>query len=72
MRRWLKKHKKESNLIFSDSMLRHLHNYFESLDENGDGSIEPEELEDPLMLFGLCQRREEVDQVLRCSLFKMQ
>ena len=47
-------------LTFSEQMKEKLKNYFISLDEDGNCAISPEELEDPLILFGLCKNKEQV------------
>ena len=39
-------------------MLKKLRKYFVDLDEDGSNSISSNELEDPLILFGMCDSKE--------------
>jgi Ca2+-binding EF-hand superfamily protein len=66
-RRWLQRRGKESRLLFSDKMKDRLKKYFLSLDEDGSETISSNELEDPLILFGLCQNRKEVNSLFSCT-----
>lgn len=59
-RAWLKSRGKEDYISFSDKALIELRKYFNSLDQNNNGSIGVEELEDPFIAFGLSDNREEV------------
>jgi hypothetical protein len=59
-RQWLRKRGKTNRITFNEQMIDKLKHYFSSLDEDGSNSISPNELEDPLILFGICQNREEV------------
>ena len=42
-------------------MLEKLQKYFVALDEDGSNSVSVDELEDPLILFGMCQNKQEVE-----------
>jgi Ca2+-binding EF-hand superfamily protein len=42
-------------------MLEKLQKYFVALDEDGSNSVSADELEDPLILFGMCQNKQEVE-----------
>ena len=59
-RAWLKTHGKSLYINFEDKVLAELRKYFNSLDNDGGGSIGVEELEDPFIAFGLSDTREEV------------
>jgi Ca2+-binding EF-hand superfamily protein len=65
-RQWLKRRGKDDRLQFSDEMIRRLKDYFSSLDQDSSASISSNELEDPLLLFGLCQNRQDVEDVFKC------
>jgi Ca2+-binding EF-hand superfamily protein len=67
-RQWLKKRGKNNRLLFSDKMISKLQSYFKSLDDDGNNMISCSELEDPLILFGLCKNRKEVDDIFSCKL----
>jgi hypothetical protein len=41
-------------------MIRKLKEYFTSLDQDNSATISSAELEDPLLLFGLCKNRQDV------------
>lgn len=59
-RSWLLTHGKGHVLNFSDEQLKKLRECFNSLDDDGSGSIGVEELEDPLIGMGFAESREEV------------
>jgi len=65
MKQWLRKHGKSNRIAFSNEMVDKLAKYFYSLDEDGSNTISANELEDPLILFGLCKNREEVDNLFK-------
>lgn len=65
-RQWLKRRGKDDRLQFSDKMIRRLKDYFCSLDTDNSASISSSELEDPLLLFGLCQNKHDVEDVFKC------
>ena len=46
-------------------MLKKLRKYFVDLDEDNSNSVSPSELEDPLILFGMCQNKEEVSALFK-------
>ena len=58
LRNWLKSRGKEHCIDFEDEELRQLRNYFNSLDDDGSGSIGVDELEDPLIALGLVDNRQ--------------
>ena len=58
LRKWLKTRGKEHCIDFEDEELRKLRNYFNSLDDDGSGSIGVDELEDPLIALGLVDNRQ--------------
>jgi len=60
LRNWLKSRGKEHCIDFEDEELRQLRNYFNSLDEDGSGSIGVDELEEPLIALGLVDNRQQV------------
>ena len=63
-RKWLCKHGKQHLLDFQDSEIKKLKECFDSLDDDGSGSIGIEELEDPLIGLGFCETREEVKEIV--------
>jgi len=63
-RAWLKKHGKRKYIDFEESELQELRKYFNSLDEDGSGSIGVDELQDPLIALGLAETREEVQSII--------
>ena len=63
-RRWLIKHGKEGLLDFKDDEIRRLKICFNSLDEDGSGSIGIDELEEPLIGLGFADTREEVKELI--------
>lgn len=67
-RKWLKRRGKADRLQFSDHMISKLKDYFSSLDQDSSASISSNELEDPLLLFGLCQNKQDVEDVFKCIL----
>lgn len=48
-------------------MIERLKQYFLSLDQDGSQTISSTELEDPLILFGLCNNRKDVDDLFGCT-----
>lgn len=60
MRKWLKSRGKEHCLDFEDEEKKQLRAYFNSLDDDGSGSIGVDELEDPLIALGLVDNRQQV------------
>lgn len=48
-------------------MIERLKQYFMSLDQDGSQTISSTELEDPLILFGLCNNRKDVDDLFGCT-----
>jgi len=58
LRKCLKSRGKEHCIDFEDEELRQLRNYFNSLDDDGSGSIGVDELEDPLIALGLVENRQ--------------
>jgi Ca2+-binding EF-hand superfamily protein len=52
-------------------MIDKLKHYFISLDEDGSNSVSPNELEDPLILFGLCKDKEEVSEFFKGASFSI-
>lgn len=48
-------------------MIDRLKQYFLSLDQDGSQTISSTELEDPLILFGLCNNRKDVDDLFGCT-----
>ena len=56
-RKWLKQRGKDDCIDFQEDERRLLKEYFESLDEDGGGSIGVDELEDPLIALGLVDNR---------------
>ena len=65
LRKWLKKRGKTHCIDFDDEELKQLRGYFNSLDEDGSGSIGVEELEDPLIALGLVENRQQVQQIVK-------
>ena len=63
-RRWLVKHGKEHLLDFKDDEICRLKRCFNSLDEDGSGSIGLEELEEPLIGLGFAENRAEAQEIL--------
>jgi len=51
--KWLTKHGKEKYIDFDEQTLKTLHECFDSLDDDGSGTIGVDELEDPLIALGL-------------------
>lgn len=64
-RQWLKSHGKSDRIQFDDFEIKELRKYFNSLDNDGSGRIEVDELEDPLIALGLVQTREEVEKLVK-------
>ena len=58
------KHGKDKYIDFKDKQLKKLRNYFNSLDEDGSGSIGVDELEDPLIALGLVETRQQVKEII--------
>ena len=58
------KHGKEDLLDFKDDEISRLKRCFNSLDEDGSGSIGLEELEEPLIGLGFAENRAEVQEIL--------
>lgn len=56
-RKWLLNRGKSKYIDFTDKQLRKLRGYFNSLDNDGAGSIGVDELEDPLIALGLVENR---------------
>ena len=56
-RDWLLKHGKAHCIEFQQEELNKLRTYFNSLDDDGSGSIGVDELEDPLIALGLVDNR---------------
>lgn len=56
-RQWLIKHGKEEFIDFDEHYLKTLHECFDSLDDDGSGTIGVDELEDPLIALGLVNNR---------------
>jgi hypothetical protein len=48
-------------------MIRKLKDYFISLDQDNSATISSNELEDPLLLFGLCKNKQDVEEVFKCK-----
>jgi len=63
-RKWLAHHGKSHLLDFQDEEIRKLRECFDSLDDDGSGSIGIEELEDPLIGLGFAESREEVKELV--------
>ncbi len=61
----MKKHGKEKYIDFDDKEIKELRVYFNSLDEDGSGSIGVDELEDPLIALGLADSKEKVAEIIR-------
>lgn len=59
-RKWLEKHGKKKFIDFNDKQRTKLKQYFSSLDNDGSGVIDIEELEEPLISLGLAESRAEV------------
>lgn len=57
LNKWLKSRGKQHCINFEDEELIQLRNYFNSLDDDGSGSIGVDELEDPLIALGLVDNR---------------
>lgn len=57
---WLIRHGKSHVLNFTDDQIKKLRECFNSLDDDGSGSIGIEELEDPLIGLGFAESWEEV------------
>lgn len=58
LNKWLKSRGKQHCINFEDEELIQLRNYFNSLDDDGSGSIGVDELEDPLIALGLVDNRQ--------------
>ena len=63
-RKWLRTHGKEHCIDFEDEELRKLRLYFNTLDDDGGGSIGTDELEEPLIALGLLDTRAQVDKIV--------
>lgn len=59
-RKWFHKHGKDNFLCLSDKVMERLRHYFNALDSHKRMSISSEDLEEPLIVFGLCENRDEV------------
>lgn len=59
-RKWLCNRGKKDQLKFSDEQVNELKNCFNSLDDDGGGSIGIEELQEPLIGLGFANNIEEV------------
>lgn len=59
-RKWMCKTGKQDLLDFSDEQIRQLKNCFDSLDDDGGGSIGIDELQEPLIGLGFANSTEEV------------
>ncbi|CDW82832.1 ef hand family protein [Stylonychia lemnae] len=64
LRQWLKKRGKNEFIDFDDEELRQLRDYFNSLDDDGSGSIGVDELEGPLIALGLVENRQQVQDIV--------
>ena len=65
LRRWLKSRGKDHCIDFQDEEMKQLRNYFNSLDDDGSGSIGVDELEDPLIALGLVDNRQQVQSIVQ-------
>ena len=65
LRNWLKSRGKEQCINFKDEELKQLRTYFNSLDDDGSGSIGVDELEDPLIALGLVDNRQAVQKIVQ-------
>lgn len=63
-RRWMCKRGKDHLLDFSDEELKKLKECFQSLDDDGSGSIGIDELETPLIGLGFADTRAEVEEMV--------
>ena len=63
-RKWLSNRGKQHLLDFKDEEIWKLRECFNSLDDDGGGSIGLEELEDPLIGLGFAETREEVKELI--------
>lgn len=64
-RKWLIARGKGAVLDFTDQELKKLKDCFNSLDDDGSGSIGLDELEDPLIGMGFAQNSKEVEQMIQ-------
>lgn len=64
LNKWLKSRGKQHCINFEDEELIQLRNYFNSLDDDGSGSIGVDELEDPLIALGLVDNRQQVQKIV--------
>lgn len=53
-RKWFHKHGKENHLCLSDEVMVKLRQYFNALDSRNCEFISSQDLEKPLIVFGLC------------------
>lgn len=53
-RKWFHAHGKSKHLTLSDTMMAQLRIYFNALDSHKCQYIDGQDLEDPLIVFGLC------------------
>lgn len=65
LNKWLKSRGKQHCINFEDDELIQLRNYFNSLDDDGSGSIGVDELEDPLIALGLVDNRQQVQKIVQ-------
>ena len=65
MRKWLKSRGKEHCIAFDDQKINDLRECFNSLDDDGSGSIGVDELEDPLIALGLVDNRQQVQSIVK-------
>lgn len=63
-RNWLRKHGKNDYIDFQEAELELLRNCYNSLDDDGSGSIGIDELEDPLIALGLVDSRQQVCKIV--------
>jgi Ca2+-binding EF-hand superfamily protein len=67
-RKWFSKHNKSNKLGLSDSLMAKLRQYFNALDLHGYDHISSEDLEDPLIVFGMCEDKKEVENLVKSKL----
>ena len=65
LRKWLRSRGKQHRIDFEDEELAQLRTFFNSLDDDGSGSIGVDELEDPLIALGLVDNRQAVKEIVQ-------
>ena len=65
MKNWIRKQGKGHLLPFTDNQIKKLRECFNLLDTDGSGSIDPDDLEGPLIGLGFADSKEEINALIK-------